>query len=197
MSITSFLNSRGFHSFAEGYSQEVPQQVKDLINLTNKPNINVMEIGFNAGHSADVFLQNNKDLTLTSFDLGEHNYVSTAKEYIDATYPNRHTLILGDSRQTIPIYLENNKDTKFDFIFIDGGHDYEIAKADMENCFHLAHKDTIVALDDTIFTKGWEEGYTIGPTRTWTEYLQQNKIIELNRIDYCNGRGMSWGRYIF
>lgn len=196
MSITNFLNNKGFYSF-EGYSQQVLEQVKDLINLSNKPNINVMEIGFNAGHSAEVFLQNNKYLTLTSFDLGAHNYVMTAKEYIDATYPNRHNLILGDSRTTIPIYLKNNKDIKFDIIFIDGGHDYEIANADIDNCFHLAHKDTIVILDDTIFTQGWEQHYTIGPTRTWMEHLQQNKIIELNRKDYCNGRGMSWGKYIF
>jgi predicted O-methyltransferase YrrM len=194
MSITTFLNNRGFHSF-EGYSQQVLQQVEDLKILTNKPNINVMEIGFNAGHSAEVFLQNNKELTLTSFDLGIHTYVNTAKEYIDSTYPNRHTLLLGDSRTTIPEYLKNNKDTKFDVIFIDGGHDYEIAKADVDNCFHLAHKDTIVILDDTIFTKGWEAGWTIGPTRTWTEYLQQNKIIELSRKDYSSGRGMSWGKY--
>jgi hypothetical protein len=93
MSITSFLNNSGFYCF-EGYSQQVPEQVKDLIKLTNKPNINVMEIGFNAGHSAEVFLQNNECLTLTSFDLGGHDYVMTAKEYIDATYPNRHNLIL-------------------------------------------------------------------------------------------------------
>jgi predicted O-methyltransferase YrrM len=195
MSITTFLNNRGFHSFG-GYSQQVPKQVEDLKILTNKPNLNVMEIGFNAGHSAEVFLQNNKELTLTSFDLGGNDYVNAAKEYIDATYPNRHNLILGDSRITIPIYLKNNKDSKFDIIFIDGGHTYEIAKTDMENCFHLAHKDTIVMLDDTIFTKGWEKGYTIGPTRTWTEHLKQNKIIELNRKDYCNGRGMCWGKYI-
>jgi predicted O-methyltransferase YrrM len=196
MSITDFLNSRGFHDF-EGYSQQVPQQVDDLIKLTDKPNISVMEIGFNAGHSAEIFLKNNKDLTLTSFDLGTHNYVTTAKEYIDATYPNRHKLILGDSRTTIPSYLENNKDTKFDIIFIDGGHEYKIAKADLENCFHFAHEDTIVILDDTIFTEGWEQGWTIGPTRTWTEHLQENKIIELNRKDYSHGRGMSWGKYIF
>ena len=54
MNITSFLNSRGFHHF-EGYSQQVPQQVQDLISLTNKPNINVMEIGFNGGHSCRGF----------------------------------------------------------------------------------------------------------------------------------------------
>ena len=195
MSITTFLNSRGFNCF-EGFCQSCQPQVEDLINLTNKPNINIMEIGFNAGHSAEVFLQNNKNLKLTSFDLGEHAYVTFAKEYIDTTYPNRHILILGDSVKTVPNFIENNKDTKFDIIFIDGGHDYEIAKADMENCFHLSHNDTIVVLDDTMFTKGWEQPWTIGPTRVWSEYLQQGKVTEINRKDYDKGRGMSWGKYI-
>ena len=195
MSITSFLNRRGFTSF-EGYSQQVPQQVEDLIQLTNKPNINVLEIGFNAGHSAELFLKNNKTLTLTSFDLGEHKYVIPAKRYIDHTYPTRHKLILGDSRITIPIFVKHYSDKKFDFIFIDGGHDYDISNTDMVNCFNLAHSDTIVALDDTIYKKGWEAGYTIGPTRSWIEHVHQNKITELNRHEYCPGRGMSWGKYI-
>ena len=194
MSITNFLNNRGFHAF-EGHSQQIQQQVYDLINLTSKPNINVMEIGFNAGHSAEVFLHSNKNLTLTSFDLGIHDYVKVAKEYIDFIYPNRHQLILGDSRTTIPIYIQNNKNTKFDVIFIDGGHEYEMSKSDIENCFHLAHENTIVAMDDIVFTYGWEKEHTIGPTKTWKEQLEQNKIVEFCRREYCDGRGMSWGKY--
>ena len=189
------MNNRGFCTF-EGYSQQVPQQVEDLIELTNKPKINVMEIGFNAGHSSEVFLGNNRDLTLTSFDLGAHNYVRVAKEYIDTTYPNRHTLIIGDSKMSVPNFYKNYKDKKFDFIFIDGGHDYETARRDLENCYHLAHKDTIVAIDDTMFSQYWLKWWNVGPTKAWMELLEKNKIIELNRTDYSEGKGMCYGKYI-
>jgi len=195
MSITHFLNSKGFYKF-EGYSQEVSGQVKDLIEITKNGKIHVMEIGFNAGHSSEVFLLNNPELVLTSFDLGSHDYVPIAKEYIDMTFPNRHTLILGDSTVTVPLFIKKNPTTKFDIIFIDGGHEYEIAKKDIENCFHLAHKDTIVIIDDTMFTNGWEAGYTKGPTKVWTEKIAEKNIVELQHKDYIPGRGMSWGKYL-
>ena len=71
MNITNFLNDRGFTEF-EGYCQTSPEQVNDLIKITLNAT-NVMEIGFNAGHSAEVFLKNNPLLKLTSFDLGVMN----------------------------------------------------------------------------------------------------------------------------
>ena len=190
MTITEYLNSYGFYDF-EGYSQQVPKQVEDLITLTSGSEIHVMEIGFNAGHSAEVFLQNNPTLSLTSFDLGSHPYVSTAKEYIDKTYPNRHILILGDSTISVPLYINDNPGKTFDVIFIDGGHDYQIANADLINCKNLSNKDTVVIIDDTIYTSGWKEWYTLGPTKTWVENLNNDAIRELNRVEYSSGRGMS------
>lgn len=195
MSITEYLHSKSFFKF-EGYSQENHQQVDDLIKLTQNCKKRVLEIGFNAGHSAEVFLKNNKEIDLVSFDLGLHQYVKTAKEYIDMTYPERHTLILGDSKKTVPQYFEENKDVKFDFIFIDGGHDYETAKIDIENCFHFADDYTIVALDDTMFKSEWTKEWNIGPTKVWEEKIVQKRILELERKNYEEGRGMSWGKYI-
>ena len=196
MTLTNFLITLGFNEF-EGYCQEVPDQVRDLIRISKGSNINIMEIGFNAGHSAEIFLHFNRTLSLTSFDLGCHDYTTLAKEYIDSAYPNRHSLILGDSTLTIPKYIDANRNKTFDIIFIDGGHDYTIANADLENCRGLANKDTIVIMDDTMYTSKWEHTYTIGPTQTWIEHVNNGTIIEINKVDYCEGRDMSWGKYVF
>jgi predicted O-methyltransferase YrrM len=195
MNLTDFLVTRGLNSFCEGYTQEIPNQVKDLIKLTKDSNIHVMEIGFNAGHSAEVFLQNNPSLTLTSFDLGGFDHIPIAKEYIDITYPNRHTLILGDSTITIPKYINDNPGKIFDVIFIDGGHQYPVSMADLENCKKLANNETIVIMDDTIYTDGWHAPWTIGPTQAWIVHRNYGTITEIDTADYKPGRGMSWGKY--
>ena len=194
-SVHTFLLNHGFYIFNEGHSQEVTEQVKDLISLTSKSNIRVMEIGFNAGHSAEVFLKNNPTLELTSFDLGEYEYVSTAKEFIDMIYPNRHTLILGDSTTTVPKFIKENPDVTFDVIFIDGGHTYDIARADILNCKMLAHKDTIVILDDTYYRSDWTFSYIPDINKVWIEQVSSNFLTEIIKKDYCVNRGMSWGTY--
>ena len=193
MKITGFLNSRGFYQF-EGNVSECHLAMNDLILLTSKPNIKVMEIGFNCGHSAEIILENNKSSTLLSFDLGDHDYVSHGKEYIENVYPGRHSLILGDSKITVKKFVEENPEEKFDVIFIDGGHDYETAKSDMENCLLLSGPNTIIIFDDTCFTQEWQAEWTIGPTTVWNEFLRDKKIIELGRRDYRYGRGMAFGR---
>ena len=194
--ISQFLNAAGFNNF-EGNCYEENAQIRDLIGVSKDSSIkNILEIGFNAGHSACTFLSNNITVNVVSFDLGIHDYIPKAKEYIDETYPTRHSLILGDSTQTIPKYIIDNPDKKFDVIFIDGGHEYEVANADLENCAKLAHTDTIVLLDDTMFVNEWSRIWTYGPTKTWAEHLETNRLIEIARKNYGPGKGMCWGKYI-
>lgn len=197
MALDLYLSSYGFNDY-EGNCSQLRDQTNDLAQLAASPSIkNIMEIGFNAGHSTNLFLSANSDVKVTSFDIGQHDYVHAAKKYIDATFPDRHTLILGDSTVTVPQFVAQRtpEDVKFDLIFIDGGHEYEVAMADLKNCKALAHADTIVVVDDTIFVPGWEAQWTVGPTRAWLDMVQAGEVEEHTRKHYCPGRGQVVGAY--
>ncbi len=194
MTLTDYLMERRI-TVIEGNISQVPYQQEELKRLS-KDVKTAMEIGFNAGHSAEIMLENNPDLNLISFDLGAHPYSLVAKEYIDMKYPGRHTLIIGDSRISIPKFIRDFPGKKFDLLFIDGGHEYEIAKADLENCGHLADKDSIFILDDTVINPdNTMYDYNVGPTRALRELNEKKVLCEVKCIDFRPGRGMSVGRY--
>lgn len=192
MSLNDFFKLNNI-KINEGYSQQITKQVTFLKNICKNDNIkNAMEIGFNAGHSAEIFLKNNKNLNLTSFDLGVHKYGPPGKIFIDKYFPNRHKIILGDSKITIPKH--NNI---YDLIFIDGGHDYNTALSDLLNCKKLSNKNTIVIMDDYITNKSMILNWNEGPIKAW-KYCIENKIIKENYTeDFEKGRGVACGNYIF
>ena len=186
--VNAFLSFNGIGPI-EGNSNQLPEQIHDLVILS-KGATNILEIGFNAGHSAEIFLKNNPMCKVVSFDLGEHSYVYKVKEYIDYMYPNRHTLIFGDSTKTIPEYPNEI----FDLIFIDGGHSLEIAQQDLKNCCRLGHQLTILAMDDIVYRS--HAPWTIGPTQAWVGAKRESRILEVKSKEYSPGRGMCWGNYM-
>ena len=97
----------------DGYSTQIQGQVEFLKNIVQDENVkNVMEIGFNAGHSSELFLQTNPNIRVTSFDIGQYNCVNVGKKFIDEKFSGRHTLIKGDSLKTVPEFASKN-DIKF------------------------------------------------------------------------------------
>jgi predicted O-methyltransferase YrrM len=197
-SLDELLASKGFTAGKEyeGYSQQIAGQVATLRRLvTERRPGRILEIGFNAGHSADVLLAAAPAAHLLSFDLGRHPAVAVGKGFIDARYPGRHTLVVGDSTASVPAFTALVPDVRFEVLFIDGGHTEEVARADIVNCGRLAAADAIVAVDDTVFTPAWEQSYTLGPTKAWLEAVQSGLVVELGREEYALGRGMVWGRY--
>jgi predicted O-methyltransferase YrrM len=133
----------------EGYmSNEQSKQFQDRLAL--HPNIeSIMEIGLNGGHSADNFFRTCKNLKkFVSFDINMHAYTPVAVEYFRRTYKEIFEFVQGDSTVTVPNYAQQSPDTKFDLIYIDGGHSYEICYIDLLNCKKLAHPKTLVWIDD-------------------------------------------------
>ena len=119
----------------EGYMIPSQQQgVNELLNL--HPDIeSILEIGLNAGHSAENFFQTCKKLTkFVSFDINTHDYTKIAVDYLSQKYPNVFQFVPGDSRKTVDAYSIVYPEQKFDLIYVDGDHSYAGATRDIVNC---------------------------------------------------------------
>lgn len=135
----------------------------------------IAEIGFNAGFSAQAFLNASPESRVISFDLVRHGYTKLAKRLVDARFPGRHSLIAGDSTTTVPAFARNNPGLTFDLVFIDGGHAYEVARADILNIMPLCHANTAVIIDDLTPWHRWGKG----PARAWSEAISDGVIEQL------------------
>ena len=77
----------------------------------------MIEIGFNAGHSATVFLHAlQKDSIFLSFHICEHPYTKECFQYLQSKYPQLKNMIEGDSTVTLPKFIEENPATFVDLI---------------------------------------------------------------------------------
>lgn len=116
------------------------------------PRPKICQTGFNYGTSAAAFLCAEPTADLFSFDLGRHTYVQAAFEEVDKLFPGgRHTLILGDSQETLPTEVEKMQHSKWkkcDVVWVDGGHTFQVAFADLENFRTLARPGSLVMVDD-------------------------------------------------
>jgi predicted O-methyltransferase YrrM len=157
-----------------------PQQRQSYLHLLRERlDIRLVgEIGFNAGHSAATFLAARPNITVVSFDIGQHPYVEHAKRFIDDHFPGRHTLILGASIETLPRFTIEHPFVRFDLVLIDGAHDYETVTQDMVNVRPLAHDQTVVVMDDLT---PWRP-CGVGPTQAWSEAVNENVISEDERF---------------
>lgn len=144
----------------------------------------VAQTGFGIGKSAWAFLENNPLCTVVSFDQmetenGHHadqrEAISNAASVVEKHFPGRHRLVEGDSKVTVPA---NPGD--YDLVFVDGGHDYETAMADLKN---FARPGCIVVLDDTVVGPLWAEGVV----RAWQEATDPETGFIHHRLESRDG----------
>jgi len=166
------VRDNGARMYEGGASVEEALYLRNIARVTEARTI--VEIGFNVGFSSIAFLESGPDVTVVSFELDRRHGVELAKQFVDERYPGRHELIIGNSVETVPAYAESKAGT-FDLAFVDGGHEYEVATADIRNTCRLVRPGGIVVVDDLTPWYTWGAG----PSQAWQEAIDDNLIDPL------------------
>jgi len=106
----------------------------------------LLEIGFNAGHSALLCLAANPDLQYVGIDIGEHAYMRPCYDYLRQRFGERIEIIEGDSAQVLETL--RRRGARFDLFHVDGGHSVERAYADLAGIVALSRDGQTLLLDD-------------------------------------------------
>ena len=72
----------------------------NLFSLAKNRDV-ILEIGFNAGHSALLFLFANPNAVVHCFDICYHEYTEKCFEYLSNEFPGKLYLYKGDSKDEI------------------------------------------------------------------------------------------------
>jgi len=118
-----------------------------------KPHAKLCEIGFNAGHSALLFLLSSAHIPLhfTIFDLGCHPYTRPCLNYLASKFPNTvFEYIEGNSIQSFPEWVKiTGPKADYDLIHVDGGHTPDCIKNDIKNGDSILKPKGLLIIDDT------------------------------------------------
>jgi len=136
-----------------GHTAQVPLQVKSLRSQLDRysglRNGTICEVGFNAGHSAAVWLENTH-AKLVEFDLLTLNYSHASRRFIEERYPGRVTFHQGPSRLTVSKYAEDVRNLTAppcDLWLVDGDHGKNV-EHDFMNALAASHAGTVFIVDD-------------------------------------------------
>ena len=139
-----------------------------------KTSTNILEVGFNAGHSTLIYLIANDTSTIQLFDLNDHKYTEKCFEILNNHFPGRLSIVYGDSTKTIKTF----KNGLFDMIHIDGGHTRTIAEQDFFNCKRLSSSSGVVIVDDA------NAEPTKSLVETWLIYGHVHMVKQPYNTDY-------------
>lgn len=128
------------------------QNLIDVAGSNDKPTSKIIEIGFNAGHSALLLMLNAPTADFTFCDLGAHRYTKPCYDFISGKLPDvRQRMFYGDSRITLPLWIAAHADEigTFDVVHVDGGHFESCVVSDLAMAVLLVRQGGTVIVDDT------------------------------------------------
>jgi hypothetical protein len=162
---------RGQRPPLEGHSFELVRERQVYVTVARLPHVKrICEIGFNAGHSASLWLLANPTAEVVVFDLWMHWHCEVAMDFLrEAKFivngevlqnvSQRLTFVRGSSLRTVWQWLADNPDKKCDVLSVDGRHDMDWADADTMQMEALANSlgpyPAIGLIDDTNCESGF------------------------------------------
>jgi len=154
--------------------------------------LRIGETGFNLGISAATFLGARPDIMVVSFDWLRYPNTECyppplmAKRIIDGTFPGQHTLIVGDSQETLPAFRNLIASNFFDMLFIDGGHIWPVPYNDIINLFPLLKVGGLIVVDDYC-----EDYGSLGVMRAWDTFAEK-KLVRIDGTQPYQYRNRAW-----
>ena len=123
-------------------------KMKNIFNIAQLCDKAVLEIGFNAGNSALIFLTANPNITFYAVDIMSHSYVKPCIQYLNSIFNNRIILLEGSSLDVLP-KIDRKLGDDISLYHIDGWHVLEGIQADLKNCYELSKNGAFIIADDT------------------------------------------------
>lgn len=176
-----------------GHISEVRLEIQQIHSLMHQMHdaMHVCEIGFNAGHSAILFLSSGENIRLTSFDLGDLAWSYDLKERVGHLFPGRFKYIQGNSRDTLSEYatmLRSGLVDHCDIMFVDGDHSYEGTKQHFADSIKIMSKGGILIVDD------YSDSFP-GVINAWKELIDARTIVPVKTVrpnNVYNGYQKGW-----
>ena len=139
--------------------------VQDIYNQYKVESI--LEIGFNIGYSASMWLEFDPDKksTLTSVDIGIHADTVNAAEAVKNLHGDRFSFILSNSKK-VKNQLQGQL---FDLAFIDGDHSDVGVASDIRLCIDL--QIPLLLFDDY-----WTDQDQNGIRKVCTQFVHERKM---------------------
>jgi len=144
---------------------------RNLYSISKYGGNNIIEIGFNAGHSALIFLLANPDSVIWCFDICTHKYTELCFQYLNTVFGNRISLIKGNS---FKVYTEFAKEQSiaFDTFNIDGSKEFNIANNDYFISRSIAHVRSVIIWDSS----------QIQLKYLWDGYIRDKDLIKFEPV---------------
>lgn len=172
--------ARRYFVYTEGNIASSEKAMAMYFHVARGPTVKtICEVGFNAGHSAALFLNANPQVKVIAFDIGQFPYTRGNLALMKDLFGDRFEYVLGPSETAVPEFHKRRPDVKCDVISVDGDHSTEGTFADLANFRPLASCRNWVLMDDA----GWNS-----TNQAWQKAKDHNLITQVECFADLNPR---------